>query len=249
MTRWRAAWASVIGTAHVKQQLPCQDVSLCEAVGDRLICAVADGAGYAPRADTGARITASRFLQCFSDVTDLAAIDRDHLADFFRSLTEMLSREARENRADLEDYACTLLGIIATPDATLCVQIGDGAIVIPAHDPGTYDWVFWPQHGEYANTTNFATQENAADVVELRLVPPVTEFALFSDGLERLILNDAARSVHAPALRPIFDWFRTAEAEDAAERSRALTAYLDSDHINARTNDDKSLIVAVRLQD
>jgi hypothetical protein len=246
MSRWRIAWASVIGTAHVKQQSPCQDFSLCLAVGDRLICAVADGAGSASRADAGARITATYFVQFFKDLADLAAVERADIADFFSSLQAQLAKEAGESGAVIDDYACTLLGIVTTPDATVCVQIGDGAIVIPRRDPGTYDWAFWPQHGEYANTTNFVTQENAADVVEFRLVPPVTEFAMFSDGLERLILNHATRSVHAPALQPIFDWFRSPGAEDVDERSRALKAYLDSSHINARTDDDKSLVVAVR---
>jgi hypothetical protein len=249
MNRWRAALASVIGTAHLRHQLACQDFSRCSAVGDRLICAVADGAGSASRAEAGARMTANYFVQSFSGVTDFAAIDRDHMAGFFSSLAQMLNKEAYENGTALSDYACTLLGVIATPDATVCVQIGDGAIVIPARDPGTYDWVFWPQHGEYANTTNFVTQTNAQDACELHIGPAVSEFAMFSDGLERLILNESTRRVYAPALRPIFDWFRTTEAEDADERCRALTAYLGSDHINARTDDDKSLVVAIRLQD
>jgi hypothetical protein len=249
MSRWRVASASVIGTAHLRHQLPCQDFSLCSIVDDRLICAISDGAGTAARSDTGARITATYFVQSFSDVTDLAAIDRHHMAGFFSSLTEMLSKEANENRAALSDYACTLLGVIATPTSTAYFQIGDGAIVIPAHDLGAYGWVFWPQHGEYANTTNFVTQATAQDVCELRIGPAVGEFAMFSDGLERLILHEATRRVHAPALRPIFDWFRTAEAEKAGEGSRALKAYLGSDHINRRTDDDKSLVVAVLAQD
>jgi hypothetical protein len=249
MSQWRVTAASVIGTSHLKQQTPCQDYSLCSTTEDRLICAISDGAGTASHADTGARITATYFVRAFSEVADLAAIDREHITGFVGSLQALLVKEASGSGATVGDYACTLLGVVASPTHTLYVQIGDGAIVIPTSDPQAYDWVFWPQHGEYANTTNFVTQANAQDVCELRVGPAVSEFALFSDGLERLILNEATRSVHAPALLPIFDWFRSPEAADAAERSRALTAYLDSDHINARTDDDKSLMVAALAQD
>jgi hypothetical protein len=248
MLSWRFTAVSVSGTSHLRHRLPCQDYSLCELHGNTLICAVADGAGTASHAETGARIAATYFVQAFHDV-DPAAIEREHASGFIQSLQQMLCNEAADNGAALTDYACTLLGVIATPEVTVCVQIGDGAIVIPGCEPGTYDTAVWPMHGEYANTTSFVTQKNAADVVELRIVPPVTELALFSDGLERLILDETTRSVHAPALRPIFDWFHTAEAADAAERSRALTAYLDSDHINHRTDDDKSLVVAILAAD
>ena len=87
------------------------------------------------------------------------------MAGFLGSLESLLTEEARENHAATGDYACTLLGVIASPTHTVCFQIGDGAIVIPASEPETYDWVFWPQHGEYANTTNFVTQANAQNVL------------------------------------------------------------------------------------
>jgi len=247
MNNWRTAWASVIGTAHLKHGAPCQDFSLCSVAGNTLICAVSDGAGTASRADVGARLAVTHFVQSFSAVTDFAAIDHDHMARFLSSLEKVLSVEASENGALIGDYACTLLGVIASPSHTVCLQIGDGAIVIPTRDPRTYGWVFWPQHGEYANTTNFVTQANAREVFELRVEPAVREFAMFSDGLERLILNDVTRRVHTPALLPIFEWLRTKEAEGRG--TEALIAYLESDHINQRTDDDKSLVMAVLIQD
>jgi hypothetical protein len=248
MAAWRFTATSVIGTSHQRTATPCQDYSLCELHGDRLIAAVSDGAGSVSRADTGARIAVTYFVQAFRDV-DPAAMDREHVRDFVQSLQQMLCNEAAASGAVLGDYACTLLGVVATPDATLCVQIGDGAIVIPGREPITYETAVWPMHGDYANTTSFLTQETAADIIEFRVVPPVSKFAIFSDGLERLILNEVTRTVHAPALRPIIDWFLSPEAADAAERARALTTYLESDHINQRTDDDKSLVVAVLAGD
>ena len=240
MSKWGTASASVIGTGHLRHQTPCQDFSLCSLNNDTLICAVSDGAGTASHSDVGARIAVTHFIRSFRDIADVAAIDRDDMGRFLASLVELLDEEASNNQAAVGDYACTLLGVVASPSRIAYFQIGDGAIVIPSGEPGTYDGVFWPQHGEYANTTNFVTDANAQAVFQLRGEAVVSEFAIFSDGLERLILHEATRRVHAPALRPIFDWFRTAEAD--REATQALTAYLESDHINMRTDDDKSVV-------
>jgi hypothetical protein len=74
----------------------------------------------------------------------------------------------------------------------------------------------------------------------------INKIAIFSDGIEYLILDEIRRRVHAPALRPIFDWLRTARA---GEGSRALDTYLGSNHINSRTDDDKTLLMAIRAAD
>ena len=92
-----------------------------------------------------------------------------HMGRFLASLVELLDEEASNNQAAVSDYACTLLGVVASPSRIAYFQIGDGAIVIPSGEPGTYDWVFWPQHGEYANTTNFVTDANAQAVFQLRV--------------------------------------------------------------------------------
>ena len=55
-------------------------------------------------------------------------------------------------------------------------------------------------------------------------------------------MNTVERSVHAPALRPIFNWLRTVDDDGCP----VMDAYLASDQINSRTDDDKSLLVAVR---
>jgi hypothetical protein len=247
VAQWHVAAASVIGTGHRRRQEPCQDFSCWLRVGDRLICAVSDGAGTARHAEVGARLTATAFVRHFGEVTDLATIDRQHIAGFLGSLRQQLLQHSSEHDAGIDDYACTLLGVIASPTDTVCIQIGDGAIMVPAAEPDSYDWVFWPQHGEYANTTNFVTQANAAEVCELRIGPAVGEFALFSDGLERLILHEATRRVHAPALLPVFQWLRTKPpGEDAGP---ALAAWLDGEQVNARTDDDKSLVIATLASD
>jgi len=246
MSAWRAAYASVAGTSHARTGLPCQDSSGCRVVGPVLVAAVADGAGSVKRAEEGAALTVASFLD---HMAEHAASDPalDFLTvgftrDWLTALRAALGVKAKD--APLEDFSCTLLGAVIGAEASVFVQIGDGAIVV-AGSAGL-EWVFWPQNGEFANSTCFVTQDDAADILMFaRRDGAVQEAALFSDGIERLVLNYAARTVHAPALRPILDWLATC-APDAPNPSPALLSYLASDHVTRRTDDDTTLVVATR---
>ena len=76
----------------------------------------------------------------------------------------------------------------------------------------------------------------------------VQEVALFTDGLQLLALNNESLSVHQPFFTGMFKWLRMAtKEEDITILNRKLGEYLDSDTINSRTDDDKSLLLATRL--
>src|SRR5699024_6937470 len=104
------------------------------------------------------------------------------------------------------DYACTLLAaVVDNRDAAFC-QVGDGAIVMAsAEEPDEFNWIFWPQHGEYANQTNFASQANAALFLNHEILferqGTVEEIFVFTDGIERLVLDLAKQIVHQPFYR------------------------------------------------
>lgn len=242
---WRAAYASVVGTSHSRTSLPCQDASGCRVLGPVLVAAVADGAGSVPLAAEGAQLTVARFL---AEIGDAAVVDpaldfltlgyaRDWLAKLRMTLMGL-------GASPLEDYACTLLGAVIGDGVAVFMQIGDGAIV--TSEGAALDWVFWPQNGEFANSTCFVTQDDAADILMFsRREQGVQEVALFSDGIERLVIDLAARKVHEPALRPILDWLAGSDALPDAP-SPALLAYLGSAHVTRRTDDDMTLVVAAR---
>ena len=148
----------------------------------------------------------------------------------------------------IDDYACTLLVAILSVDGGIVSQIGDGAVVI---DDGEQGWhpVHWPDHGEYANTTHFLTEPDALEALRLATLDrPARRVCLFSDGLERLVLNFGDRSAHAPFFDAIFRPIEQhAVAGHAAHISRDLEALLGSDKINSRTDDDKTLLCAALL--
>ena len=81
----------------------------------------------------------------------------------------------------------------------------------------------------------------------VRLDEAVQEVAVFTDGIENLVLQKAAQvgacavlRQHVPAGAPV------AVAGPRCRRCRALDTYLSSPTINNRTDDDKTLILASR---
>jgi hypothetical protein len=106
--------------------------------------------------------------------------------------------------------------------------------------------VHWPDHGEYANTTSFLTQGTTLEFLRTAsFTTPVRRLAMFSDGLERLVLDFRDKSAHAPFFDSIFNRMGQSVGEGhLPEVSQELSDLLASDRINTRTDDDKSLLCA-----
>ena len=103
----------------------------------------------------------------------------------------------------------------------------------------------WPSQGQYASTTFFVTD----DELQLRISrfnTPLRTLALLTDGLERLALDFATTAAHVPFFSAIAAPVQASVAQGRDSRlSEALRSYLGSDRINERTDDDKTLLVAV----
>lgn len=142
-------------------------------------------------------------------------------------------------------YASTLTCAILTPDCLMVGQIGDGAVVALA-GPDELIAVTRLQRGEYANETHFLIEQDALDQLTIDYLDcPVNGLAVMSDGLIRLALRMPTQEPHLPFFQPLFRFADT--IKDAAEASAQLAAFLDSERVNARTDDDKSLVLAVRV--
>jgi hypothetical protein len=256
---WRYALAAVAGTSHARHGTPCQDSAACEVLDAAdgtpvLVAVVADGAGSAARSDEGARLACARFVEALRALLAAGGGPRDLTRDFVVACLAGFQGEiaARAEAAGVaaRDYACTLLAAVVGDDAASYCQIGDGAIVVAAPDePDGYCWIFWPQQGEYERTNYFATEPTARDRIAVEsAAPPVDEIALFSDGLQRLALHYEGRTAHAPFFRPMFAPVRAAGPGPAETLSAQLATFLGSPPVNARTDDDKTLILATRRE-
>jgi protein phosphatase 2C-like protein len=254
---WKYGFSSVAGTYHVKSSTPCQDASRVEVVRDAggaevLIAVASDGAGSATLAQVGSALACDLFIaevKSRIEGGDTRALLSDNfIVDWFVKFRGIATNWSGRESARIQDLACTLLAAVVWSDRAIYFQIGDGAIVESRRDePDSYTVVCWPQQGEYANMTNFLTDADAAEkVVRETRTGAVDEIAIFTDGIQRLALDYRARSAHAPFFAPLFSWLRPRPGGDSRELSDSLAVYLNSEKINSRTDDDKTLILATR---
>jgi len=229
----------------------CYTISIT-GLDDVLIGVVSDGAGSASRSHLGAEAATSALAEAvehsYRAGQSLADLGRTDLVGWAASVRRSVTAVASAEGADLREFACTLLAAVVEPERSAFLQIGDGAIVVsPEDDPDEYAWVFWPQRGEYANYTRFITDDDALDQIGVDVVDgAVYEVALFTDGLQPLALHYASQTAHAPLFRTLFGPLRSEGPGPCGGLSSSLTAFLSSDRVNERTDDDKSLVLATR---
>jgi hypothetical protein len=224
-----------------------------DAGGAEVLVAVAsDGAGSASLAQLGSTLACDMFIDEVKSRIE-GGNARSLLADNF--IAEWVGKFRRlafgwshDEGVRMQDLACTLLAAVVWSDHAIYFQIGDGAIVESRRDePDRYKVVCWPQQGEYANMTNFLTDDDAAEkIVREERSGVIDEVAIFTDGIQRLALDYRARSAHAPFFTPFFAWVRPRVGGYSRELSESLSVYLNSEKINSRTDDDKTLILATR---
>jgi hypothetical protein len=102
--------------------------------------------------------------------------------------------------------------------------------------------------GEYANMTRFVTDEDALDALTTMIYPaPVSRVAVFTDGLERLAIDLSSLRPHAPLFDRLFGVLGSASKAKDDEIRAALVRFLNSPAVNERTDDDKSLALAIRI--
>ena len=116
------------------------------------------------------------------------------------------------------------------------MQDGDGSLVSTVR----------PQRGEYANEAYFLTMPQAGEYVEIQVHDlPAQALAVSTDGLLRLALKLPQYEPHRPFFTPLFAFIRGLHEEDLGVQQ--LADFLGSERVCARTDDDKTLVLAARL--
>jgi hypothetical protein len=154
-----------------------------------------------------------------------------------------LLEEAVAQDVPPRQLACTLLAAIVGDDWAAFVQIGDGVIVFDG-DSG-YELAFWPENGEYANTTRFLSDADFRKHLRIEIVSKrISELAILTDGLQMLALDFAMARVYDRFFAPLFRTLRNGASEDTLRAS--LLDFMNSKRVNDRTDDDKTLLLATR---
>jgi hypothetical protein len=249
---WRHIAQSLQGPSHLADGTACQDSNVVRLLGKgptgTLVACVADGAGSARFSDTGATIACNTILERAAAHFEahggqFDSLERDDVLQWCEDARARIKSEAAALDCNSREFASTLCVAIAAPNCSVFFQIGDGAIIVGNH--GIYGVVFWPQSGEYANSTNFLTADDFQDQLDfLTTTSRCSDIALFTDGLERLALRFDSQTPHSPFFTPLFRALRAAADVDGL--NEGLRQFLASDSVQQRSDDDKTLILASR---
>jgi hypothetical protein len=247
--RWRWAAASQIGTSHSRLGTRKQDAACCFLAGpsSSVLCAiVCDGAGSAAFGGQGASLICRALsigLKTHFRAHDELPTD-DDVWGWIDVVRDKLALAAEHKATRRQAFASTLVLLAVVEKGVLIAHVGDGAVVARDND-GTWRALSWPENGEYASTTYFVTDDPAPRVRILRLAADFDAYGVFSDGIEDLALDQKAIIPHEPFFRSMMAPLdAAAHAGKSASLSEALSNFLNSERVCARTDDDKSLILA-----
>ena len=125
-----------------------------------------------------------------------------------------------------------------------CASIGDGAIVLRTADSHNLELIQPDCKGEYLNETDFITSARGLErmLVDVRRSASIHSLAMFTDGVEWAAIQYNERLPHAGFFDPLFK-----HAADASSTAADLDEFLNSPRFCERTDDDKTLVLAVKI--
>jgi hypothetical protein len=236
--------ATARGASHVRQDLPCQDAVGWWQGPTMLVAACADGAGSAPRSEEGAQEAVRAVLERVRGVAEQGAAqaqDAEAIARLsMRAARAAVRRLASEEKSRARAFATTLALCVLTPDRLCVAQIGDGIVCIRTQEGLVAP--FPAPRRTYANEAVFITAGRRLPraILMTYQIGEVNGFCLSSDGLRLVITQNA---LTGEPFEPFFaDLFGFASRGGS---SSGLASFLQT--VDDRTDDDKSLVVGVRL--
>jgi hypothetical protein len=173
-------------------------------------------------------------------------LTEDTVRDWLDKIRDKVGMAARQRSCEPREFAATLVAAIVSERNAAFAHIGDGACVIRRRDQTEWEVQSWPAHGEYASSTYFITDDPEPKLQFTTVSEPIFELAIFSDGLERLALDFTALRASEKFFNPMFAPIPTEKTGRNRALSKTLRSFLDSQKITARTDDDKSLLLARR---
>ncbi len=252
---WRVVAASVLGKSHEKVNQLCQDAHHWELLSeDVLVAAVADGAGSASLGKVGAIVASQTAVetirvqyQAIENLEDSLEDREDQkwqslLTNALEAAKKAVEEEAIACKVAARELATTLIIVVATPNLIAAVQVGDG-VAVGCDRTGNMIALTSPQRGEYVNETIFLVSPNALEDIQVNVWHGVVaNIAMLSDGLQMLALEMNGGKPHAPFFFPMFQF--VADVTNEQDAQEQLVAFLRSERISTRTDDDLTLLLA-----
>jgi len=263
MMKWKTIVRCEVGTSHQKRQMPCQDYGHYVLIEDlnAVVGAVADGSGSAKYSEVGSKLAVDTVLSHLKEY--LEWLNKEKI-DLRQPISEAKAREvfgltlarvvnvlktkASASLFPLKELACTLLAFVATPDWIAAMQIGDGFIVVRCLEDSSYRLLFTPIKGEYASQTTFVTSSNALSEMKVTVLSGNKKFICAStDGLERVALNICDWIPGEIFFQPLEQYMQM--SNDPEKEDKYIVNFLQSERLNTRTEDDKTLLLCMYDED
>ncbi|MEZ4678236.1 MAG: PP2C family serine/threonine-protein phosphatase [Caldilineaceae bacterium] len=236
----------LLARAMLKETI-CQDAcQIIELPTGELVIAVADGAGSALQSQQGARVAVQTSVDFLRKAIPLRTLtspqEWQELIVKYTMVKARLVEYALNNKTTPKEFATTLMVVVLTDKWVASGMVGDGAIVALT-DVTTLVAMTSPQRGEYVNSTTFVTSMNAFQKLSIAVWNrSLAGVAVLTDGLLHLAVDEQ----NAPSTQffePFFKFLRNSKPSEANDR---LAQFLASDRVCKRTDDDKTLVVALR---
>jgi hypothetical protein len=254
--RWIWAGAKSTGTSHLRVGSGCDDFGSCVEISgkadDVLAVVASDGAGSARYSAVGSWITtrvfvknAAHFVRSGSQLRELSS---ELVGEWVDEVRDRIASTAAKRDAKPRDFAATIVGALVGNETSVFYHIGDGAAVYRTTEEEKWVVASWPAQGEYAGTTNFVTDDPEPKSRLVVVDQEVAEVAVLTDGIERLVLNFADHSPHAPFFNKMLKPLAGTIGGRNRKLSRDLQSFLDSPIVCDKTDDDKTLIFARRAR-
>ncbi len=237
---WKLLGATVTGTSHEKTGTPCQDAHRIEITNTGVVLiAFADGAGSASLAEIGAQAAVETAMESLQTAIKDVSGWEDCLREAFAAAQQKILCEADIQGEDIREFACTLTLVVSDGELTTGGSVGDGAVILGIGDK--FIPFLMPERGEYLNETGFLHDAERGNIALQSYQGEISGIAAFTDGLQMLALKLPEAEPHAGFFVPLF---RFARHENASEDE--LRQFLQSPRVVERTDDDLTLILAVR---
>lgn len=250
---WNYFLASVKGTSHNASGLPKQDSVMVSTFSvdnnEYLVGVVADGAGSAKYSDASSKFICKYFIKRTKNWLkrkELKDLTQENIGNWFIDFKKIINRSVKAYKIESSrEFATTLLYVVLSKNYNIFVQIGDGAISVG--DDTNFECVFWPQNGEFINTTSFATEENSENKFMFKVSEETVEkLAMHTDGIELIALNMKNQKPYLPFFTPFFNALYKLKAFGYSENlSKQAETFLQSDKVNQKTDDDKTLLMII----
>lgn len=261
---WRIVGVSVPGSRHAAVAQANQDSWLYRQIADEMfVLAIADGAGSRPRSAVGSRLAVEAAFASACAVLPTQAPEqrqdwvelagrwaRACRAAFTQAVEATAGALSAENGKKLtpDDFATTLLAVLASPPWYCYITVGDCFAVVYRR-PGGARLVVPPAMAGSRGVTTFLTAPEAAAEVSSGVIdePHLSGLVLCSDGLIEATLDvargaDGGMCYIAPSdLIGFFEVFA-----DGDRTAADLAAGFASPEYAAASGDDMTMVLAVR---